>query len=173
VAELKGDKGNDKGKRESKYAGKFKFNCHNCGEVGHKARNCTKEKKSSDMDDVNNLAIGMVQIEEIEVSHVAEEGFVEMLGDTGAQGHVSPPYGHIDKRNHYGYVKMANGAKSKIYQKDNVIIEDEVGNSLKLNNRRVVDGIAAHIISLTQLMREGWMMKGAKSFIYMSKNGTR
>ena len=57
------------------------------------ARDCTKEKKSSDMDDVNSLAIGMVQIEEIEVSHVAEEGFVEMLGDTGAQGHVSPPYG--------------------------------------------------------------------------------
>jgi len=88
-----------------------------------------------------------------------------------------PPYGNIDKRHHYGYVKMANGAKSKIYQKDNVIIEDEVGNSLKLNNRRVVDGIATHIISLTQLMREGWMMKGANNkdtpFIYMSKNGTR
>jgi len=55
-----------------------------------------------------------------------------MLGDTGAQGHVSPPYGHIDERNQYGYVKMANGAKSKIYQKDNVIIEDEVRNSLKM-----------------------------------------
>lgn len=78
-----------------------------------------------------------------------------------------PPYGNIDK-NHYGYVKMANGVKLKIYQKDNVIIEDEVGNSLELNNRRVVDGITTHIISLTQLMREGWTMKRAKKRILLS-----
>ena len=60
VAELKGDKGTDKGKRESKYAGKFKYKCHNYGDVGHMARDCTKEKKSSNMDDVNDLTIGMV-----------------------------------------------------------------------------------------------------------------
>jgi hypothetical protein len=89
----------------------------------------------------------MIQLEEneIEVLHVVNEGFVKMLGDTGAQGHVSPPRGNIDKEKHYGYVKMANGVKSKIYQKDNVIIKDEVGNTLELNNRRVVDGIATHI----------------------------
>ena len=185
VAELKGDKGNGnggghgKGNRDGKHSGSFKWKCHNCGIAGHKARDCTKEKKSSDMDDVNNLTIGMVQLEEneIEVSHVVDGGFVEMLGDTGAQGHVSPPRANIDKEKHYGFVKMANGAKSKIYQKDNVIIEDEVGNTLELKDRRVVDGISTHIISLTQLMREGWSMKGAKNkdtrFIYMSKNGTR
>jgi len=184
VAELKGDKGNGngggrgKGNRDGKHSGTFKWKCHNCGVAGHKARDCPKEKKSGDMDDVNNLTIGMVQVEEneIEISHVVDEGFVEMLGDTGAQGRVSPPRGNIDKEKHYRYVKMANGAKSKIYQKDNVIMEDEVGNSFELNNRRVVDGIATHIISFTQLMREGWSMKGAKNkdirFIYMSRNGT-
>ena len=43
----------------------------------------------------------MMQVEEneIEVLHVVDEGFVKMLGDTGAQGHVSPPCGNIDKKN--------------------------------------------------------------------------
>ena len=57
VAELKGDKGKGKGHHDVKQSGKFKWKYHNCGITGHKARDYTKEKKSSDMDDVNNLKL--------------------------------------------------------------------------------------------------------------------
>ena len=100
-----------------------------------------------------------------------------MLGDTGAQGCVSPPSPHHKYGNGHGAVKMANGATAKIYQKDNFTIADEVSNDVFLVNRRAVDGITTPIISLTQLMTEGWKMKsgdsGNQRFIYMMKDGAR
>ena len=72
---------------------------------------------------------------------------------------------------------MANGTRSKIFQKDNCKIQDEVGNTVLLKNRRVVEGITTPIISLTQLMNEGWVMKsGVKNkqrFIYLLKDDSR
>mmetsp|Transcript_19467 Transcript_19467/g.29479 ORF Transcript_19467/g.29479 Transcript_19467/m.29479 type:complete len:119 (+) Transcript_19467:374-730(+) len=71
---------------------------------------------------------------------------------------------------------MANGSKSVIYQRDNCTIEDEVSNEVHMNGRRVVGDIVTPILSLTQLMDEGWAMKRGKNntqkFIYMDKNGS-
>ena len=53
---------------------------------------------------------------------------------------------------------MANGAK-EIYQRDNLTTEDVNGSSVNLKNCRVVEGLHTPIISLTQLMKEGWTMQ--------------
>ena len=163
---------NEKPKLEGKFWGK----CFNCGKYGHSAKYCPELKKSETDEDINNLTIGLVEVTDksVDIFNIENKNFVKMLGDTGAQGHVSPPGLEINKDQFCGYVKMANGVQAKVYQKEDVIIEDTQGNYLHLNERRIVEGIKHHIISLTQLMREGWILRSgcldSKRVIYMSKN---
>ena len=53
---------------------------------------------------------------------------IDILGDSGLQGHVSPPSLHRDHGNGNGIVNMANGATAKMCQKDHCTIADEVCN---------------------------------------------
>ena len=156
---------------------KFKGKCHNCGKVGHKKFECTSPKKEEKTEDVNALLVATIVFDDAEINHVTNYTYTEMLGDTGAQGHIFPPSNEMKKKKTNDVVKMANGSKSGIYQRDNCTIEDEVGNEVVLKNRRVVADIVNPIISLTQLMNEGWNMKSGKNknqrFIYMDKGGSR
>ena len=118
-------------------------------------------------------------INAIEINNMSMDNtkgnWTNMLGDTGAQGHVTPPNATHEKSNILGTVNMANGAKAKIYQCDNTKIEDENGTILQLTNRRVIEGLCTPILSLTQLMNEGWDMQSKhvnqNKVIHMSKNG--
>ena len=56
-------------------------------------------------------------------------------------------------------VNMASGSKAKIYQFDNTTVADENGTEMELKNRRVVEDLHTPIISLTQLINEGWIMQ--------------
>ena len=130
-------------------------------------------KRSDGMADmINNLIVSMVQFEDVDndVSNVnIEFDYMDILGDKGAQGHVYPPNSYNVKNSVKGTVNMANGVKAKIYQCDNTMIEEERSQRIELKNRRVVEGLHTAIISLTQLMSEGWNMKE----IHMNKNGTK
>ena len=77
-------------------------------------------------EDVNKLTIELVEVtdEPTEIFNIRNEYFVKTLGDTGAQGHVSPPGPEMNKVRFCGYVKITNGVQAKVYQKENVIIED-------------------------------------------------
>ena len=123
------------------------------------------------------VMIATITFDDTEINHVTDFTYMDMLGDTGAQGHVFPPTQDMMKRRTTEVVKMANGSKSAIYQRDNCTIQDEVGNEVFLNGRRVVGDIVTPILSLTQLMDEGWTMKSGQNkthkFIYMDKNGSR
>ena len=99
---------------------------------------------------------------------------MNIMGDTGAQGHVAPANEeHKNNTKNRGTVHMANGAKAKIYQRGNTTIEDVNGSTVSLKNRRVVEGLHTPIISLTQLMNKGWTMQSKmnkkKKEIIMSK----
>ena len=54
---------------------------------------------------------------------------------------------------------MAYGSKAKIYRCDDTTIADENRTEEKLMNRRVSKGLYSSIISLTQLINEGWTMQ--------------
>ena len=105
----------------------------------------------------------MIVFDETKINHVTSFTYTEMLGDTGAQGHIFLPSSTMKQRNTTEVVKMANGSKSRIYQHDNCTIEDEVGNKVLLMGRRVVRDIVSPIISLTQLMNEGLNMRSGRN----------
>ena len=115
--------------------------------------------------------------DELEIAHVVnDQKYINMLGDTGAQGHVAPAtkeHKNMTNMKNLGKVHMANGAKAVIYQCDNTTIEDVNGSTVSLKNRRVLEGLHTPIISLTQLMNEGWTMQSKmnkkKNEILMTK----
>ena len=71
---------------------------------------------------------------------------------------MAPPSANQDTTNVLVMVNIANGLKARIYQFDNTTIADENGTEVELKNRRVVEGLHTLIISLTQLINEGWIM---------------
>ena len=76
------------------------------------------------------------------------------MGDTGAQCHVKIAK-ECDKSSTGLSVRMGDNSKVNVLRYENVTIEDEVGNTIDLNNTRVVKGMATTIISLLQLVGEG------------------
>ena len=107
--------------------------------------------------DVNNLVIQMTEVEgdDVEASNAQFPAtFIDMLGDTGVQGYISPPSSYHKHGNGYVIVNMANGATAKIYKKDDYAIVEEVGNNVFLVNMRVVEGVTSPIVSLNQLTNE-------------------
>ena len=146
----------------------------------HMKRCCPEKIIGDDNDDVSDLVIQMIEVEDDDIEEnnmQLPEGHIDMLGDARTQVHLSLSSPHHNHRNGNGIVKMVNRATSKIYQKDNCVITDEVGNDLFLVSRRVDEGITTPIILLTQLMTEGWKIKSGYSsnqrFICILKDGTR
>ena len=58
--------------------------------------------------------IATIVFDDTEINHVTDFTYMDMLGDTGAQGHVFPPTPDMKKRRTTEVVKMANGSKSTI-----------------------------------------------------------
>ena len=73
-------------------------------------------------------------------------------------------------------VKMGNNSKLSVIRRENIILEDEIGSSMNLKNTRVVEGMVTNVISLLQLVVEGWKMvttklNGRKIIQMKNKNG--
>ena len=164
--------------------------CSFCNKKGHpKMKNnkpfCFKYKKhlkkekqnttnTSNDKDVNNLFVTCVTTDDVN-NHGAHL-YNDWLGDTGAQCHI-----RVAKPNETGNsnlsVRMGNNSTSTVIKRESTTIEDEVGNNLILHNTRVVNNMATNVISLLQLMDEGWHMsskrKNDKTYIHMTKDGNR
>ena len=81
-----------KGKKSDGSSNKFKGKCFKCNKTGHKSADCrSKPKESEGATDVNSLLVSMVEFEDEEISNIENNSYMDMLGDTGAQGHVAPP----------------------------------------------------------------------------------
>ena len=57
---------------------------------------------------------------------------------------------------------MGNNSKSTVIRRENIILEDEVGNIMNLKNTRVVEVMVTNVISLLQLVDEGCKMSTTK-----------
>ena len=185
IASLQG--GNDGRKKNSNNT--FKGKCYNCNKVaGHMSRDCPEprqnkgaEDETADINSLQVLKISVVEFNEqpLEVSYVEKDKeYTDMLGDTGAQGHVAPATYEDMKKKPIGTVNMANGAKAKIYRSSDTTVKNVNGSTFELKNRRTVEGLHTPIISLTQLMNEGWSMnstknKQQKNEINMTKDGKK
>jgi len=113
-----------------------------------------------------------------EISNANTDGIesVEWLGDTGAQCHVKKAKIN-DKGTSMLTVTMDNNPKVEVLRKENLIVADEIGIEVELKGVRVVKGMATNIISLMQLVDEGWHMSSAQFdgnwIIQMTKNNQR
>ena len=164
--------------------------CSFCNKKGHpKMKNnkpfCFKYKKhlkkekqntsnTTNDKDVNNLFITCITTDN---NHNHESpSYNDWLGDTGAQCHIRVAT-YNEKGNSTSTVRMGNNSTSKVIKRESTTIEDEVGNNITLHNTRVVENMATNVISLLQLMDEGWHMsskrKNNKTFIHMTKDGNR
>ena len=81
------------------------------------------------------------------------------LGDTGDQCHVRMTEESDRTSLSTQTVKMGNNSSASFLYRENLIIEDDLGSKINLNNTRVVKGMKTNVISLLQLMEEGWDIK--------------
>ena len=77
----------------------------------------------------------------------------------------------------YQYACEINNMKASVIRKENTIIQDELGSTITLRNTRVVKGMATDIVSLLQLVEEGWNITTkkirGKTYIHVTKDGCR
>ena len=162
--------------------------CDFCKKSGHpKMKNgkpfCFKYKKwlkkkqnnKDDTSDVNSLFVTCVTTDDMSTKSSTLQ-YDRWLGDTGAQCHVRAA-NKSDTGTTSMSVKMGNNTQASVLKKEDIVIKDELGTQIRLNDTRVVKGMTMNVISLLQLVEEGWNMttktvKG-KKYIYMNKNGNR
>lgn len=119
---------------------------------------------------INSLFIGCSTTEPSTTNKYA------WLADTGAQCHI-----RIAEDSEIGNtnlsIKMGNNSSATVLRRENITIADELGSTLELKQARVVRGMNTNIISILQLMNEGWKVKltnkSSKKLIQITKNNTR
>ena len=141
--------------------------CDFCGKDNHTAykdgkpfcyklkRKLKKDNKSQDKNtkdqNINSLFVNCV--------YTLKKVFPNTcwLGDTGAQCHVlcasENDTGPIKNK-----IKMGNRSSSDVQRYENITLCNKLGQDLVLKNTRVVKGMATNVISLLQLVDEGWEM---------------
>ena len=121
--------------------------------------------------DINSLFINCVEIDK-KPKHAKNL----WLGDTGAQCHVRMA-NESDTGKSIHTVKMGNNSTASVLSQENITIKDDLGTALELNQVRVVKGMTTNVISLMQLMDEGWtvkpIIKNKKKIIQVTKKDKR
>ena len=161
--------------------------CDFCGKNGHTAyrdgkpfcfklkRKIKKENKirnDNDAKDINSLFINCVRTSSSSnINPNDNDNF--WLGDTGAQCHVVRA--SDDEINSTSdTITMGNRSESKVLRIEDTTITNNNGHTMILQDARVVKDIETNIISLLQLVDEGWEMTTkkvkSKKIIYMEKD---
>ena len=74
---------------------KFARKHHVCKKTAHVKKDYSDMSSGNDCDDVNDLGIGMIEVEgdDIEVNNAQLPARnIDVLGHAGAQGHAKPPH---------------------------------------------------------------------------------
>ena len=145
-----------------------------CFKYKKKLKKETKKDKTDDLDNINNMFVNCITTSEHNEN--TNKMAISWLNDTSAQCHI---FTKSEKRSTLSKssVKMGNNSTPDVLHCENITIADELGGQVCLKNTRVVNGVSTNIISLLQLVSEGWNMKigikETKNFIQITKDNTR
>ena len=98
------------------------------------------------------------------------DGFAKILADTGAQGHVfkdGGPMCNVKSKNLPSIVGCS-GDMSSAKKMGDAIMKARDGTAFNGNTVKIMPGIQRNILSVTQMMSEGWTMKGEKEQIILT-----
>jgi hypothetical protein len=165
--------------------------CNICGRAGYYALACscqghyTEEINpriydANQSDDQDNILEFMYRITKKkntneEVHHVqanySTDTTEEFLGDTGATTHIVNKINGMTKisRDNLGQMKVGNGELTSVVAKGTLTMKTKEGHEVRLNNTHVVPNITKNIISITQLLHEGWKLGGTKKEMFLNK----
>ena len=160
----------------------FKGKCFKCKERGHMKKDCPKNT-NNDEQDLNSLFINCAFTNKKQNLSRYQGKDLEFLADTGAQCHVLDAC-EDDKGSTVLSVKVGNKSTMNVIRKEDITIENKCGVTLDLNNTRIVKGMATNIVSILQLVEEGWdvsvdvlnskkvikVRKGNKMLVFHEKN---
>ena len=126
------------------------------------------EKKDEDKD-INSLFVNCVFTE----NNTKRAKQVSWLGDTGAQCHILTT-DEKPKSSNESSVTMGNDSTSSVIRHEDVTIKNESNEEMILFDTHVVNGMNTNIISILQLVGEGWqskiLIKNSKKIIQVTKN---
>jgi len=130
-----------------------------------------KQEKKDEDKDINSLFVNCVYSQNGQKTYQDKQRM--WLADTGAQCHIIATDKESVRKNDSS-VSMGNASKSSVLRRENVIITDDIGNKVMLQDAHVVNGMSTNIISILQLLEEGWkpkiFMKDSKKIIQMTKD---
>ena len=143
-------------KREDKVIGTL-CQCRVCDKVGTFGQVCV----------CGNLYIkllGQTVSGEVNMVTVVEEEVENFLGDTGASTHIVRENRHVYKRRRADLcgMKVGTGQVTRVTEKGELKVMDQNGTVFVLEYVHVVPGITRNIISITQLLHEGWQLSGTR-----------
>ena len=103
------------------------------------------------------------------------DGFTKILADTGAQGHVfkdEGPMCNVQSKNLPSIVGCS-GDMSSAKKMGDATMKARDGTIFSVNKVKIMPGIQRNILSVTQMMSEGWTMKGEKEQIILTLGDKR
>ena len=122
-------------------------------------------------DDEASQALMMFHLQ----SNESNDGYLQCLGDTGAQMHVLKSDRSLTNEvvNKHSKIIGCTGIESPVLKQGDVVLGTRDGDDLELKNVRVVPGCSKNIISMTQLMSEGWIITSGDNSAMMMRHGKK
>ena len=108
---------------------------------------------------------------EVNMVTITNDESEEFLADTGATTHIIRENKFMYKRRSANLCGMnvGTGDVTRVTEKGELRVMDENGTDFVLNYVHVVPGITRNIISITQMLREGWKLGGTREKLTVTK----
>ena len=104
---------------------------------------------------------------------MADANDERFLADTGATTHIVKENTCLYKKRRANLcgMKVGTGAVTRVTEKGDLNLQDMNGVVFTLHKVHVVPAITRNIISISQLLREGWQLGGTREVLTMTKDG--
>ena len=108
------------------------------------------------------------------ISTRTSDGFARILADTGAQGHMfkdEGPMAYVQSKNLSSIVGCSGDSMSSAKKMGDATMKARDRTIFNVNQVKIMPGIQRNIllVIVTQMMSEGWTMKGEKEQIILTQ----